>query len=913
MFQKDKDEHNHPCHSNTHVPSVKEAQNTADVTGSKSKEDIQTLADTADGDVKNHLGGGTEDFAAEASGVSDMVQNLQNIEHARNMQDMRIRKKKRQTIQPLPGSLFLTKTSGVSRIPLKAAGNGRPPARYAHKQLYRYGVQQHVCEITSENAESFRFSLQQFFKQEALTDGGGVQLADGGWLIPRNDGTAGKEEFYRALCDTPGVDPKLISEEWVHNHYRWIVWKQAAMERSFPATMGSLRLTPEQVLLQLKYRYDVEVDHSRRPALRKIMEKDDTAAKTLVLCVCGIVSAGDVQNPQAADTKAAAVWLTDGWYAIKALLDGPLTSMLRKGRLAIGGKLIIHGAELIGSQDACCPLEAPESLMLKICANSSRRARWDAKLGFHRDSRPFLLPVSCLYGSGGPVGCVDVVVLRSYPLQWMERKAEGGVVFRSARAEEKEERRHNSHKQKAMESLLAEVQAEFEKEEKGKNKPQRKRRTLSRQDFASLQDGEELHEEVGDDPAYLEALLSDKQLETLRSYRRSLMEKRQAELQERCRRAVQQAEDDGSSCTKRDVTPVWRLCIADSTDRPGSGVYQLNIWRPSSDLQALLKEGHRYKVYNVATSDGKKRGGKAAVQLSATKKTQFQDLQASLERLSACFQPRASASFVDLQNPEFQPLCGEVDLTGYVVSVTDGQGPSPSLYLVDGKLDFIKVRCFSSLVQSGLEDVVKPRILLALSNLQLRAQSPAPVPILYAGDLTLFSTNPKQIHLQDSFSQLRTLVQAQENFFAIAEEKLSHLVRCNDLSSMSSPALQDRKICVTSQQPIRSFGSFTPVSRNPPPPPNSSEKDQRSLKRRRALDYLSRIPSPPPLLPHLGAAASPCLNKTFNPPRRSETRSTLTVQTPAPKSVSSVEGEWVNDEELAMIDTQALHDGDLSK
>lgn len=54
-----------------------------------------------------------------------------------------------------------------------------------------------MYEITSETAESFRFCLQQFVEQEALIDGGGVQLADGGWLIPSNDGTAGKEEFYR--------------------------------------------------------------------------------------------------------------------------------------------------------------------------------------------------------------------------------------------------------------------------------------------------------------------------------------------------------------------------------------------------------------------------------------------------------------------------------------------------------------------------------------------------------------------------------------------------------------------------------------------------------------------------------------------------------------------------------------------
>lgn len=117
---------------------------------------------------------------------------------------------------------------------------------------------------------------------------------------------------------------------------------------------------------------------------------------------------------------------------------------------------------------------------------------------------------------------------------------------------------------------------------------------------------------------------------------------------------------------------------------------------------------------------------------------------------------------------------------------------------------------------------------------------------------------------------------------------------------------------VTSQQPVRSLGSLTPVSRKPLATNRSTEKDPSSLKRKRALDYLSRIPSPPPLS-HLGSVASPCVNKTFNPPRRSGTPSTLkTAQTPARKPVTSpVEDEWVNDEELAMIDTQALLVGDL--
>lgn len=54
-----------------------------------------------------------------------------------------------------------------------------------------------MSDITSETAESFRFTLQQFLQKDALKEDGGVQLADGGWLIPSGDGTAGKEQFYR--------------------------------------------------------------------------------------------------------------------------------------------------------------------------------------------------------------------------------------------------------------------------------------------------------------------------------------------------------------------------------------------------------------------------------------------------------------------------------------------------------------------------------------------------------------------------------------------------------------------------------------------------------------------------------------------------------------------------------------------
>lgn len=54
-----------------------------------------------------------------------------------------------------------------------------------------------VSQITSENAESFRFDCKDFFKRDLLMESGAVQLGDGGWLVPDSKGTVGKEEFCR--------------------------------------------------------------------------------------------------------------------------------------------------------------------------------------------------------------------------------------------------------------------------------------------------------------------------------------------------------------------------------------------------------------------------------------------------------------------------------------------------------------------------------------------------------------------------------------------------------------------------------------------------------------------------------------------------------------------------------------------
>ncbi|XP_016130473.1 breast cancer type 2 susceptibility protein isoform X1 [Sinocyclocheilus grahami] len=839
---------------------------------------------------------------------------------ARDMQDMRLRKKKKQSIRPLPGSLFLAKTSDVPRTGLRDAVGCKCPGQYTQEELYQHGVHHNVLQITSENAESFRFDCNDFFKHELLVESGGLQLADGGWLVPDNKGTVGKDEFYRALCDTPGVDPKLISDAWVFNHYRWIVWKRASMERTFPDLMGSLCLIPEQVLLQLKFRYDVEVDHSQRSALRRIMERDDTPAKTLVLCVCGV--AQTCQNPEKAvkDDKtpnakmeSCVVWLTDGWYSIKGLLDPPLSAMVNKGRLRIGDKIVSSGAELVGSQEACPPLEAPESLMLKISANSTRRARWDTKLGYHRDPRPISLPLSSLFTAGGVVSCVNIVVLRSYPTQWMEKKPNGVFIFRNDRAEDREARKHSNSKHKSMDLLISKIQTQFEKEMEGKKKSRGQRRTFSRHEIEALQDGEELYEAVERDPA-VEAHLSARQMDAVHKYRCCLEEERQAELQERVQKVVMEAQAAKGGCPNRDVTPVWKLSITDANELQSNCVYTLNIWRPSQDLYGLLREGHRYRAYHLATSEGKKRSGIAHIQLTATKKTFFQEVEVSPEWLHQHFHARECVRFRELQNPQFSSPCGEVDIVGCIVSIEGKPGHPPLLHLVDENFDLVSVRTYSSLEQVAVEELVKLRALVALSNLQMRLLS-GPVPSLYGGEQAVFSVNPKESHLQEAMTCLKTFVQTCERFFSIAEEKVSDVVPSGVLGSFQSPrtpGVQSNPKMngrVTPQQKSSVFSPFTPLNRRALASAcNSEGKDPKSLKRRRGFDYLSRIPSPPPLTP-LKTTASPCINRTFNPPRRSVTPKPPQNESPQASCPPPGEEKWVHDEELAMIDTQALLEG----
>lgn len=82
------------------------------------------------------------------------------------------------------------------------------------------------------------------------------------------------------------VNRVLVPDGWLDNHLQLILWKLLSYEIRFPNL--SVLCTIQNVLDQLKYRYDKELYNAERPALRKIFEKDDVPSKSMVLCVAGI-------------------------------------------------------------------------------------------------------------------------------------------------------------------------------------------------------------------------------------------------------------------------------------------------------------------------------------------------------------------------------------------------------------------------------------------------------------------------------------------------------------------------------------------------------------------------------------------------------------------------------------------------
>lgn len=138
---------------------------------------------------------------------------------------------------------------------------------------------------------------------------------DGAVIVPDAENRVGLAQIEFGFKSMDSVDVNLLPKNWIQNHFKWIVWKLASYDRMF-ASQFDRCLTVENVVQQLKYRfvfhlfvfiffakiykiknrYDREIDKAERPIVRKILEKDDTSQRRMVLCVANIKVRINCQN-----------------------------------------------------------------------------------------------------------------------------------------------------------------------------------------------------------------------------------------------------------------------------------------------------------------------------------------------------------------------------------------------------------------------------------------------------------------------------------------------------------------------------------------------------------------------------------------------------------------------------------------
>jgi breast cancer 2 susceptibility protein len=125
-------------------------------------------------------------------------------------------------------------------------------------------------------------------------------------------------------------------------------------------------------------RYEREVNLTQRSCLKKIMEHDETASRTMVLCVAAIVTSPIAKSHMGAgvagqqERQQVHLELTDGWYWVRGMLDQPLRRLLDNGQLHTGDKLRVSGSELMSDRPAD-PLEACSFAALRLHANGTHK------------------------------------------------------------------------------------------------------------------------------------------------------------------------------------------------------------------------------------------------------------------------------------------------------------------------------------------------------------------------------------------------------------------------------------------------------------------------------------------------------------------------------------------------------------
>ncbi|KAJ1907409.1 hypothetical protein LPJ81_000781, partial [Coemansia sp. IMI 209127] len=463
-----------------------------------------------------------------------------------------------------------------------------------------------------------------------------------------------------------GCIPSVITETWVRNHYRWSVWSAASYARRFPTRWKEF-WSVEAILNRMLYRYEREYTRGGRSALRMIFEGDASAKQLMVLCVASIC----------AKEGSFGVEVTDGWYSIRSSIDPILAQAIRNGRLREGDKIACAGLRVEGLSEGIPPLSGKAGdALLFITGNSVRRARWHAKLGFQY-KRTMFMSLSGIYELGGPVGAtIDVIIVRSYPMLYMEMTTGGQKVIRTEKEELKVALVFEEKKAALLQSLLG---------RRRQNEECARRSSSAASSVkildASCMDGEILYNSIistNAEPADAQNMLSDDQREALERYIVLKQDEDQAAVNEAVEKTM----------PSRQVHALFKLSLCDypthtykSVETNASRTAVVTMWRPQNMTPSDFKEGSRFLMsgLTVSVSSDRRRYLQDLAELRDQRQTEGH-VQLNFSPSTSCLKPMDAApdlvfqseyrerSVLHMDELRHLETGQEVDVTGNVES-----------------------------------------------------------------------------------------------------------------------------------------------------------------------------------------------------------------------------------------------------
>lgn len=140
---------------------------------------------------------------------------------------------------------------------------------------------------------------------------------------------------------------KYASQEWVSNAYVFVLWKLAGLAQLEPHREDTpeRRWCWEEVLRQLEAKYKKEIEDGVRPPLRVIASGDKTPEAPMVLLVTDILDRDPKTGLSVHETKIE-IEVSDGWYRLRATIDGPLRRAVRQGKIRVGRKIAVTGSKV---------------------------------------------------------------------------------------------------------------------------------------------------------------------------------------------------------------------------------------------------------------------------------------------------------------------------------------------------------------------------------------------------------------------------------------------------------------------------------------------------------------------------------------------------------------------------------------